>query len=83
MWRCQNSLMYLTEGKFKKDMDEVYQFIREAMEEQRLFYQDDFGRHVTSLAEDFQARLKTAGDKMDMIWDKCDKRCAELENNII
>lgn len=59
-------------------MEEVYDFVRDSMEEQRVMYEDEFNRHVSSLAEDYQARLEAAGERIQLVQEVCDRRYAEL-----
>lgn len=63
-------------------MAEIYDFIRESMEDQRVLYKNEHGRNVAALSEDYQAKLKAVSDKINLVWERCDRRCANLEKNM-
>jgi hypothetical protein len=55
------------------------QHMEEVMVKQREQFNADITRHMTALGEEYQWRLSATGEKVDLIWEKCERKYVELE----
>lgn len=64
--------MQLQRFYFQKDMEEL-------MVKQREQFNADIARHMTTLGEEYQWRLSAVGEKVDLTWEKCERKYVELD----
>lgn len=62
--------------KFRQDMEE---FCEKLLKKQREEFNVDVVRHMSVLAGEYQWRLATVGEKVDMTWEKCEREHGVFE----
>lgn len=66
----------LQQLKFVQRMEEHGEIILKKNREQ---FNEDMTRHMTALGEEYQWRLAAVGEKVDLTWEKCERKYVELE----
>lgn len=56
---------------FQQDMEII-------MKKQREEFGAEMTRHMTALSEEYQWRLSAVGEKVDLTWEKCERKYIEL-----
>ncbi len=82
--------------RLESEASDAFSFVRECMEVQRQAYADDFKRYfkeqnilfnarieryICTLSEDFQSKLQAVGEKVDLTWEKCERKYQDLDEN--
>jgi hypothetical protein len=62
--------------KFRQEMEE---FCEKLLKKQREEFNVDVVRHMSVLAGEYQWRLATVGEKVDMTWEKCEREHGAFE----
>ncbi|MCF7865467.1 MAG: hypothetical protein K9M11_03105 [Candidatus Pacebacteria bacterium] len=62
--------------QFRQDMEEFYEKL---LKKQREEFNADVVRHMSVLAGEYQWRLATVVEKVDMTWEKCDREHGAFE----
>ena len=62
--------------QFRKDMEE---FNEKLLKKHREEWNVDMARYMSALGEEYQWRLAAVGEKVDMTWEKCERKYVELE----
>lgn len=62
--------------KFRQEMEE---FCEKLLKKQREEFNADVVRHMSVMAGEYQWRLATVGEKVDMTWEKCEREHGAFE----
>jgi hypothetical protein len=62
--------------QFRQDMEE---FFEKLLKKQREEFNEDVVRHMSVLAGEYQWRLATVVEKVDMTWEKCEREHGAFE----
>ncbi len=65
--------------QMKETLDEA---LEKALTKQRLQFNEDTARHIGALTEEYQWRISAVGEKVDLIWEKCERKYAEIDTKI-
>lgn len=66
----------LQRSYFRQDMEE---FCEKILKKQREEFNVDVVRHMSVMAGEYQWRLATVGEKVDMTWEKCEREHGAFE----